>query len=332
MPALAAAVIHKGMIREQAAVGYRKQGSPVKVTENDAFHLASCTKAMTATLIGQSIEQRKLSYGSTAASVFPEFEKSIDKTLRAATVEMLLSHRAGLSTDAEALIHSEKILSLSSPGKQRYEFARLVLSTEPSSTPSKKYAYSNSGYILLGAILEKVTGEQWEDLIRNNLFRPLGMSSAGFGAMGNGLKYLSEPFQHNLIAGHLEPVAPGKNSDNPVFFAPAGGVHCSIGDWAKFVLLHLGHPSKAEIISPETIARLHKAPFGGDYQAGWSIHRRDWAKGLVLSHTGSNNLSYAEVWMVPSRDFAVLAATNCGGMAALDACDELCQAVVKRYL
>jgi len=115
---------------------------------------------------------------------------------------------------------------------------------------------------------------------------------------------------------------------------PAGRIHCSIGDWAKFITAHLeGRHGQSILLKQETLEALHTPPFGGDYALGWGVVRRDWAGGTALTHTGSNGGNYALVWMAPQRDFAVIVTTNIGsGDEALEGLNETSDVLIDMYL
>jgi CubicO group peptidase (beta-lactamase class C family) len=78
-------------------------------------------------------------------------------------------------------------------------------------------------------------------------------------------------------------------------------------------------------------AMAERAPFGGQYALGWGTTRRDWGGGTVLTHTGSNTMNTAVVWMAPRRDFAVLVATNQAGDGADEAVDAAASALITAH-
>ena len=96
LPALAAAVILDGRTYALGVVGVRKSGTDVNALPADPFHMGSCTKAMTATLIAMLVEQGKLRWDTTIAEIFPELAGDMDPTYRNVTVDHLLAHRSGL--------------------------------------------------------------------------------------------------------------------------------------------------------------------------------------------------------------------------------------------
>jgi hypothetical protein len=121
--------------------------------------------------------------------------------------------------------------------------------------------------------------------------------------------------------------------DNPPVLGPAGRVHCSIGDLAKYVKLHLdGEAGLSKMLTKEEFTLLHTAQSGGDYAFGWLILTRPWADGRAIFHNGSNNMNYAAIWMAPSRSFGAMAACNAAGSAAEKAVDEAVSAAIGRVL
>jgi CubicO group peptidase (beta-lactamase class C family) len=334
LPALAGAIVTSEGIVAVGAVGVRKYGNSTPITVNDRFHLGSCTKSMTATLIAMLVEESKLSWDLTLARAFPELAGSMDPAYKNVTLEQLLAHRSGMTS--ESWVKGRTFLDMhrlpGTPRQQRAEYAAMILREPPAYEPGSKSQYSNRNYSIAGVMAERAANDSWENLMTRRLFRPLGMKTAGFGAMGTPGK-VDQPWQHRLEGDKHIPIGPGPLSDNPPVIGPGGIVHCSIGDWAKYVAEHLrGEKGRSKLLKQETWRRLHSSPFGGDYGYGWMATEREWGGGRVLTHNGSNNQNYAVVWMAPKRDFAVLAATNQGGTAAEKACDEAAGAMIRDFL
>ena len=99
VPALAAAVIEGNRLTKLGAAGIRARGAAAKVELDDLWHLGSCTKAMTATLCAQLVEQGKLKWDSKVGEILADQVEQIHADLREVTLEQLLSHRAGLSAN-----------------------------------------------------------------------------------------------------------------------------------------------------------------------------------------------------------------------------------------
>lgn len=312
LPALAAGVVLDRKLVAEGVVGVRRAGHTEAVTVHDRFHLGSCTKSMTATLCAILVEKGKLKWDTTIVEAFPKLKDKIHPDYHAVTLDQLLSHRSGLPDDSEPdPVLWPKILALKGPIKdQRRTFAALVLHDKPKVPPGSKFQYSNAGYTIAGALCEQATGKAWEDLMRELLFRPLGMTTAGFGPPGK-VGTVDEPWGHEAKdKDMLKPLAPGPEADNPAVIGPAGTVHCSIGDWARYAILHLGGGPR--LLKPETLRKLHTPPPGGDYAYGWLVRERKWAGGTTLTHAGSNTFWFADIWLAPARGNAYLAATNRG--------------------
>ncbi len=336
LPAVAAAVIVDGELRTVGAVGVRKHGSDTAVDVNDPFHLGSCTKAMTASLVGLLVQQGKLKWETTLAEYFPQWRDTMHPDYRDVTLVHLLSHRAGVPpmTNGFAPVGRTELLRLiwKPPPAQRRRVTEIVLGQPPVCKPGEKKLYSNAGFTIAGAVIEQVTGEDYETLLRRLLFEPLGMSTAGFGAMGSAER-IDTPWQHRRSGDKIVPINPGPLSDNPPFITPAGRVHCSMADWAKYVRCVLAATRGEEgLLEPLQVRQLREPPFDGDYALGWGLHERSWGAGPVLSHAGSNGMNYCVAWVAPLRNFAVLAATNCGGEEAPKALDRICAATIKKFL
>ncbi|MEW4569068.1 serine hydrolase domain-containing protein [Tautonia sp. JC769] len=334
LPALAGAIVTAEGPIAVGAVGLRRAGDGPAVSLDDRFHLGSCTKAMTATLLATFVEEGVISWQTTLAEALPDLARVMHPDYRSATLEQLLAHRAGFSGETAAPGLSLLAMKASSASltAQRTDYLRRVLAEAPASRPGTTFEYSNRGYIVAGAIAERLGKAPWEDLMRRRLFEPLGMSSGGFGPMASPGR-ADQPWPHLVREGITLPIPPGPGADNPLMIGPAGTVHASMADWARFVACHLrageGRPA---LLAPETFATLHARPGDGNYAFGWGFHERSWGGGTVLNHAGSNTMNYAVVWMAPRRRFAVLAATNQAGDAGPKACDEASSALIQYYM
>jgi CubicO group peptidase (beta-lactamase class C family) len=326
LPALAVVVVKDGAICDRAAAGVRKWGDPTPVTTNDIFHIGSCTKSMTATLTAMLIEEGKLKWDTTIAEVFPELVGKMDKQYETVTVEQLLHHRGGVPGDPPPAAWKRAWEEKGTPTEQRREFIAAVLAQPPAAAPGTKMIYSNQGYAIIGFMLEKITGQDYETLITEKLFQPLHMDTAGFGPPGTPDK-IDQPWGHLRKLFMTIPV----QADNPPAIASAGRVHCSLDDLARYAMFHL-QPATNGWLKPDTLARLHTPTTGGDYACGWVVLQRDWAGGTTLMHNGSNTMWYIVMWLAPKKNFAVIAATNIAGPDAEQGCDDACVAMIHKWL
>lgn len=327
LPALAAAFLTGDDILAVSAVGVRSIRSVVPVSLNDKFHLGSNTKAITATLAAILVEQGKLSWSTSVADGFPSLSEPINPFTRRITLRDLLTHHTGIASNAI----SQKSLFIShffsSAKEQRRACVKRLLSQE-TTTEFGKDPYSNWNYVIAGAMCESATSESYESLVQRLIFSPLEMCSAGFGPMGS-RNVLDQPRGHRVRSGRPRPVEPGLLADNLDVVAPAGKVHCSIVDWAKFIQEHLrAYSGTSTLLPPTAYFELH-SPNSYGYSCGWMALKRDWAGGPALYHAGSNTLNFSIAWMAPRRNFAILVATNLGGEPAAEACNRVAERLIQ---
>jgi CubicO group peptidase (beta-lactamase class C family) len=321
VPAMAAALVTSKGLVTVGAVGTRKRGTETGVTLNDQWHLGSDTKAMTATLVARLVEKGRLKWESTVAEVFPDLAPGFSAEARTITVLQLLSHRSGLKPNPDLVVYGG-----ADGTKERLRVVKDELSKAPNHKPGTHYEYSNLGYAIAGAITEKITGKSWEQAMRDEVFDPLGMKSVGFGGTGT-------PGQVDQPWGHSPDGRPvfgnGPAMDNPPVLSPAGRVHCTIQDWAKFIADQLrGSEGKPALLNSASYQKLHTPPFEGEYALGWLAVERAWGGGMVLNHAGDNTMNFANVWVAPHRDFAVLVCVNQSGHTAFQASDEAVAALI----
>ena len=321
LPGMIGGVVRGGTLALVGAAGKRKRGSDEAIRAGDLVHIGSCTKAMTATLLGLLVDEGALRWDSTVREVFPDRAPELHPDFRAVTLMQLLNHRAGLPADVDWWGLGR---GLSTTGQRRALLA-MVMKDAPGTPPGKTFAYSNVGYALAGLMAEQVAGRPWEALMQSRVFSPLGMASAGFGAPGTPGK-VDQPWGHHEAGGKVVP----SQTDNAPALGPAGTVHATLRDWAKFAGAHLrGGRGDDRLLKPETFRALLTPPAGGDYACGWVAAERPWAGGKALTHSGSNTTWYATVWLAPGRGFGTLVAANQGGEAASKACDDASGALIR---
>jgi len=307
LPALAAAIVTDDSIVEAAAVGSRRYGGPANVTSADQFHLGSCTKAFTATLMAVLVDEGRVSWATTLGEAFPELASSMRPEYRTVTLRELLSHSAGLLRDTRPTFDRGTM------PERRAALAAWALA-QPPIGPRGTLAYSNVGYIIAGAIADRVAAAPFEERMVAKVLRPLGITSAGFGPMGTpGLA--DEPLQHTTNHAVVEPTA---DADVDPIYDPSGRLHMSIGDWARFARWRLaaeaGHQT---LLRDETARALTDSivPYPGSadsYAMGWVVADRAWAGGRSLQHNGSNILNYASAVLAPVARWGMVVATNQG--------------------
>jgi len=330
---LAAAIIIDGKLYSAAAVGVRETGTVNWLTVNDKFLIGSCSKAFTATTAAILVEEGRLSWQTTIRDAFPDLNMLPE--YENITIQQLLSHRAGLPKNLKGGKATWLIdYGFDEKRGSRAEILRLqylekTVQNQLINSPGQIIHYSNSGYILAGAIMEKIAGRTYEELIAEKIFRPLDITTAGYGIAAD-LEPMSQPWGHswdkstNTFAVY--------KTDYPNFMTPAGYLHMSIEDWAKFILFHLDtYPSnKQKLLQSSTLKTLHTPPdlaewdistseriglklFGFDYYdnyaLGWFTKEND--EGHNLIYHGGRGLSFnAHIVADLKTKNAILLVTN----------------------
>ena len=332
LPALAAAVVKDGNVVAVGAVGTRKAGARIPVTLNDRFHLGSDTKVMTALLAAMFVEAGKLRWDSTVAEVFPELAETMDQGLRHVMLEQLLSHTSGIPSDNDVFgdLIEKSLVQDGNLDELRYwlmqQWGPQPLASEPGTT----FAYANMNYVIVGAMIERVSGKTWDELITERIFVPLGLRSAGLGPQAT-LGKIDAPLGHLMIGEKTKAFLAGPSGDNPLIIGPAGIAHMSVLDFARWAGWNAGEGKRGpKLVRPETLKKLHTpvismpemkaaapgTPTRGQYALGWGALPMDWAPEPLIYHGGSNQKNLAHIWVEPRRDFAMVLVTNIGGLKA----------------
>ena len=324
--ALSAAVFNQESVIDNKTVGTQSVLVDLPVPNDARWYLGSCTKAMTATLVGRLVERDVLQFETTVGEVFQE---SIHPNYKSVSVAQLLRHHGGV-TGAISLSHPQIWQAMwegmELDNSQVRRNAVLSILSDPSSQFPGVFTYSNAGFLVVAAMIEEITRESWESLIQRELFDPLGMSSAGFSALKG-----SSPWPHKWSEGRytaMDPEEPG--AGNPPPLGPAGAVHVSMRDWIKFLQVFLdGGPDG--FLSKETLTEL-VTPLTNQAAAGWYVVERGWAGGDSLVHAGSNTMNYALVWLAPEKGQGIILATNGANPDTFQILDGLAGWMINRYI
>jgi len=319
LPGLTAALFVDGSLKSLSAVGVRKVGFDDKLTEDDKFHIGSCSKSITAMLAATFVDENKVKWKSRLSEFFPELK--LHSELKDVKFEDLLAHRSGLINNPEEKWFTK--LGQLEVMEAREELAKVLLTQKPAFKPYS-FNYSNSGYIIAGHILERISKKSWETLITERIFQPLEMNSCGFGLTSDPEESIpTQPWGHFDI----DDVFFASQGDNPPYYGPSGSIHCNLKDWAKFLNVHVeGFNGSSKLISVESLKKLHSTypEEGSDYTyGGWLQLERSWARGMVLTHAGSNVSNYANVWLAPEKKAILISTTNSGGESARQATNDV---------
>lgn len=254
-PGAAAIVMRGGEVIWSGARGLADVQAGKPITEATAFRMGSITKQFTAVVILQLVAEGKLSLDDPLAQFFPGWPDPGGR----ATIRQLLNHTSGIPE-----FTSVPGYMLSEPTMRPVTTADLlaVIRSRPSaSEPGAVWRYNNSGYVVLGAIIEQLTGKPWHDAVRERVTRQLGLTSIVYGPADQGDPALALPF-----------------SAQDGRFVPSRGVHLSVGhaagslvgsvtDFAEWTqALHHGSLVRSDLYtlmtSPAPLANDETAPYG----------------------------------------------------------------------
>jgi len=327
-PAFAAAVMRGTNIVAAGAIGVRKVSSPEKVTVDDKFHIGSCTKSITALLAAFLDRDGTIRLTNRVGETLRDWK--IPERAAGISLQQLLQNRSGLAGKPDEKLWRRAFLDSGDAPGQRRRFLEGFLAAPLAAKPGTEYIYSNQGFSLAGAMLETAAKKSWEDLVRERIFKKLSLKSAGFGPPSISGE-VDQPWGHVLEDGKVKAKEP---SDNPRAIAPAGAVHLSIMDCARYAAFHLA-AARGEIAELRDYRdELYDAPNGGKYAMGWIVDTRPWAKGKVITHAGSNTMFFTVIWIAPERNFACVVSTNVADREnyVASACDEIVGELIKKYV
>ena len=310
VPALAAGILRVGAKPCVAVVGVRRRGDEALATADDQWHLGSNTKPMTALLIALLIEMGLLDWDTPLEQIFPEHADQWHADLKKITPQHLLTHTSGLpglgplnwfllgGTDG-------------SPLKDRERAVKSLDTLKMTKKPGEKYEYSNLGYVVLGAIIDRRGKAPWEEQLEKKIFQPLGIKHWSIGP-GNAKDAATQPWPHKNDG---KPVAADGVMDNPQVLNSAGRVRLSVSDYTSFLAetLKLARGDKG-LLKPATAQKLFNNPYAVSPHtlSGWlSISKQP--NKLVLAHDGSNTMNYCTAILAPDQKLAFCVLTNQGG-------------------
>jgi D-alanyl-D-alanine carboxypeptidase len=333
IPAMGAIVFRADGILARGIGGVRRSNATAPIELPDRFQLGSNTKAITATVLATLVEDGKLAWTTTLADVFPDLRDSMSPDFRAVTIDLLLSHHAGISpfsdTDDKDFRSIPRLSG--TPREQRAAFTAWVLRGKPAGPVGEKAIYSNGGYTIAGAIAERIAGEDWESLVRARIFKPLELN--GTFAWSNSPD-VNQPWGHHETRAGAKPVDPRDGDERlPPIIGPAGSVELSLDDYARFLQMNLRglQGRDTPLLKAATIKHLHTSPASppDKYGLGWGLQGFDSAPASV--HVGSAGTFYAVTIIQPTRDLGVAVFANAGAERATAAATEAVKALIRRF-
>nr|WP_319270897.1 serine hydrolase domain-containing protein [uncultured Draconibacterium sp.] len=315
LPAVAIGVINKDGSLQTSVVGNNKAKNGIALTKESKFQIASCTKSFTALLVAIHIDMGLISWDTKVSEIFPEL--SIHSDNRRITITELLSHTSGL----QQFWTDEEVFELDSllPGfngdikEQRLKFSEWNLSQPPPFTRGEHH-YSNAGYVVVAAMLEKITGQSYEALIKEHLLVPMQLHSAEFGY--SFIKNNKQPHRHmHRYSDGLGITLGTDERIPPDLFNPCGFLSLSIEDFAKYIRFCMRILSEdTSIIKRKSAKTLfenyHTLPNEFGVGLGWQIIEIGGT--ITYGHTGSDQTMRAAMSINPKQKKGVVFATNIG--------------------
>ena len=272
------------------------------VDEHTRFDLASLTKVIATTTAAMMLEEQgRLDINRTVSSYLPEFNAPDKKDI---TVRMLITHRGGLEAFAP-LWHTLK-------GRQQYLEA--INSRPLAYVPGTKSVYSDWDYVLMGLIVERITGQTLDTYTAQHIFAPLGMMETGFRPDTAGLSHIA-PTEIDSARGLVWGTVHDENADAIGGVAGHAGLFSTAHDLAIFarMMLNGGSVGSVRLLAPTTIARWTAPQDAGSSRAlGWDTPALHSSAGRFFSprsygHTGFTGTS---IWTDPQRGVWVILLTN----------------------
>ncbi len=315
VPGFAVAIVKDDKVVLSRGYGLRQLGKPDAVDEHSLFAIASNTKAFTAAALAILVDEGKLKWDDPVTKYLPYFQLYDPYVTRELTIRDLLSHRSGLETFSGDLLWYESNYS-------RAEILRRARMLKPISSFRSRFGYSNILFLAAGEIVASVTGNSWEEFLKERFFTPLGMNRTVI-THEELLKSENVATPHNRVEGAVRVIRYG-NVDN---IGAAGAIKSSVADMAQWLRLQLnrgtfekkklfGADRSREMWTPhivlgpisEQAEKFNPTRHFSLYGLGWVLN--DYQGRLMVSHGGGLDGMVSQVALVPEEKLGVVVLTN----------------------
>lgn len=289
-------VARKGEIVYMKSAGYRDAEKKTPHSSEDIYQIGSVTKQFTAAVIMQLQNEGRLSVNDKLSKYFKQLPNA-DKI----TIEHLLTHTSGLFnyTDDTVLLKSDVTKHYT-----RDQMISIFSMYKPDFEPGTKWNYSNTGYSMLGYIIEKVTGKPYEKVVRERILQPLGMDQSGFDYTHLKNEHKSKGY-YSISEGA---VAPAPTVDSTIAYS-AGALYSTVND-----LLKWERGIATEKILPAASWQKIFTPYKNNYGYGWSVGK---AFGKAyMAHSGGIHGFSAFIMRIPQDELVSIVLDNGSGSAS----------------
>ncbi len=294
LPAVGAIAVSRDGVLAQGVAGVRRVGEFGLVPADAHWQLGSITKTFTATLAALLVDRGKLNWDTTLRDIYPEHARIMAPKVGDITIRQLVTHRSGMfgddafSWDGVAETNAPNL----SLGERRQRGVVIALRLPLQFPPGERFSYSNRGYNTLGAALEKVEGRAYEDMIIQDIAKPLGIRSVIFGEPAL-VDPAREPWPHVHEGARWRPVSPVPRSRYGYhIFNPAGGISLTLEGFSRWMQAHLTGDMDIGLLS-RPIFKLLYTPLGAGGIPAFGIG--SWGLlGRSIGHSGTNTRNWAE--------------------------------------
>ncbi len=262
----------KGEVIYKNTFGYLNFKTKEKIKLNTKFQIASVSKPFTSYAIMLLKQEGELNYEDSIQQYFPKFP------YKGITIRLLLIHKSGLP---EYFYFADKLWKDKKKPITNNDVINLMIEQQPQRyyLPNKKYNYINTNYCLLAAIVEKITGDTFEEFMHEEIFEPLEMNNTFIYNKSRDSKH------ENVAIGYIKR---RRRAEDSYLNGVVGdkGVYTTVEDLLKFDrALYNGEPVEKEILE-EAFKPAHKRLYINDnYGFGWRINAAD-STNKIVYHTG----------------------------------------------
>jgi CubicO group peptidase (beta-lactamase class C family) len=246
-------VARQGQILVNKGFGHADMGEKIANGPETRFLIGSLTKQFTAVVILKLIEAGRLSLDSSLADALPYYRMDTGTKVR---IRHLLDHTSGIPCFTRVM-REVRVCPTTR------EFIQKFCSQDLDSEPGALFRYNNGGYVILGAVIEQVTGLSYEEALRQTILSPLGMNASGLGREGLSLPHMAAGYQRR--GGQVVAAGPV----DPYLAFSAGGMYSTTTDIARWEKAFY----EDAVLSPRGRAFLHAAP-ANDYFCGQRFKRQ----------------------------------------------------------
>ncbi|HYS54566.1 MAG TPA: serine hydrolase [Thermoanaerobaculia bacterium] len=288
-----ALVAEKGSVILAKGYGLANMEWQIPNTPDTKFRIGSITKQFTSMVVMQLVSEGKIKLDEKIATYLPDYRKDTGEKV---TVRNLLSHTSGIPS------YTSKPGFFKNESRDPYtvaDFVKKYTSGDLEFEPGSKFSYDNSGYFLIGAIIERVTGKSYEQNLKERIFDPVGMKNSGYDR--------SDVVIPRRASGYLLTPDGYQNAtylDMTIPFA-AGSLYSTVEDLYKWDRALYSD----KLLSPE-LEKIVFTPVLNNYAFGWAVHKvklDDKSEVNVISHDGGINGFNSTIVRFPdTQDLIVL--------------------------